>query len=201
MKMVLIILSCIGLLLYFVGTADMAHAVLFDFDGLSAWDGSSVIESYMEGIYGSDIEIIGAVVPPLLTRGHLGPDACIVNNRNEQFWDILIKFMEVPITSVSFDWEVFAESGTPDAVFSVYYAEGERIEYWTYSGDQGFGTITPPFKFSRPVYAIAFSDNSIHDIGIDSLMVTPVPGPNSLLLLSSGLVGLAGLRKRPFVRK
>lgn len=194
MKKYLVLLMCITFGFCF---SSVAHATLFTFDELSAFSGSPVIESYMEGIYGSDIVVIGAG-----TRQEnvaLGPDTFLINLRDVGFMDILIGFVDVPIRSVSFDWQVFADSGPTDFAFAAYDADHNIIGLpLVLNSGIGFGTIGP-ILFSEPAYVLSFSNNRIHDIGIDNLNVTPVPEPASILLFSSGLLGLSRLRRGRFL--
>ncbi|MFZ5995724.1 MAG: PEP-CTERM sorting domain-containing protein [Thermodesulfobacteriota bacterium] len=202
MKKYLVLLICITCLCL----GNPAYAGLFDFDSLPAWSDSTAIESYMEGIYGSDIEVVGAVVPPLVLpgpifpRGDLGPDPCITNARDFGFMDISIKFVDIPISSMQFDWEVYEDSGPADFTWSAWDAADSFVAGYGYNTGVNWGT-SPVISFSQPVYRIAFSNDGVHDIGIDNLNVTPVPEPASILLLSSGLLGLTGLRKRLFTKK
>jgi hypothetical protein len=123
-----------------------------------------------------------------------------------------------PINSVSFDWYVFNPTTGADFTFRAYDADGNFVKeavrelednsYWIFSDDLvdefhwfthgGGGSIC--FEFDTPVYQIQFSDNGIHDVGIDNLILecapAVVPSPGALVLCSIGLLGIGTVRKR-----
>ena len=96
----------------FAGTA--AGAVVFDFEAAPLYGGAAEIETYMEGLYGSGITVVGGTV-----RAWLRPDVLSAPLGDDQFVSacdccgsssISISFDDVAITSVSFDYGVVSSS-------------------------------------------------------------------------------------------
>jgi len=185
MKKTLTVLAVLTICMVGAAQADL---VMFDFDTLSQDDGAAVIEAYMEGIYGSDITVVG---PTLYVNkgGNLGPDAAIVTANVSPRW-FSISFNDVRITSASFDWAIYV-----DAFHA--YADGVEIFSHTVVNAPGTWGNTGLIVFPSPVTTLLFTDSSNGAIGIDNLEVTPVPVPGAILLGILGL-GAAGFKLRKF---
>ena len=168
-----------------------ANIVCLDFDELTINSSPKTIESYMEGLYGSDIKVKHAIVDG--DAGPLGPDSFLQNKHGKHWFSI--SFNELPITSVSFDWAVdkstfhalaqFVDGDNDDEEFIDIFSEDWQ---WQASGKRG--TI----YFDSPVKALKFTGSHTGRIELDNLCVSPVPEPATVCLL--GLGGLFFLRKR-----
>jgi hypothetical protein len=163
----------------FAGAA--AGAVVFDFEAAPLYGGAAEIETYMEGLYGSAITVVGGTV-----RDWLIPDVLRAPLGNDQYvracdgWgtsSISISFDDVAITSVSFDYGVVSSSFYALADGAVIFRQG-----WQGWGDDNTGTIS----FGSPVTTLTFMNDSPGEIEIDTLVVTPVPEPSVVVLLGLG---------------
>ncbi len=184
MFLLLVSLFCVGTL--------YAIPVTFNFDALSLLQGSNAIETYMEGLYGSDITVTTAVV------GGLGGNNYIMNLAPSGYFSIAFA---TPIQSLSFDWGVFYPTTGSDFIAK---ADGVQIfsanyNQWLAKGSSG------NILLASPATTFTFSDHGMFDIGIDNLVVdngmSPIPEPGSMMLLGSGLVGLVGYGKVRFGKK
>lgn len=186
-----ILLLAIIALAVFSGNA-MAALVKFDFNALPYLGGPTVIENYMENIYGSDITVTHGIVGDGVIPGVLGPDHYI------QTFPLLgsrwfsFSFNEVPITSVSFDWDIEA---------SAFYAYADDAEIFRHKFGLWSSGTTETFLFDTPVTTLKFRGSRIGlEIQIDNLTVTPlnavepIPEPATVAML--GLGALVLLRKR-----
>ncbi len=183
-------ISCIVMLVLGVILAeDAAGVIVFDFEDAPVYGGPGEIEAYMEGVYGSDITVVGGTVRgairPGRINGLLGDDNYVRVKDWRGRAEFSISFEEQAITSVSFDFGV---------VFSslYVYADGEEIfsERWHFWESDNSGTI----YFDSPVTTLRFSNKCIGEFEMDNLVVTPVPEPGTMLVL--GLGGLMLRRRR-----
>ncbi len=182
--------------------AAQAGTYTFNFNSLAGNAGTTAIETYMEGIYGSDItvsaydhdgDLVSTDSP--LGSGGPSPDKWLQADRNSSTEGLTISFNAVQIQSASFDWASHDNR---------FYAEADGEGVFSYTGTSGgyhwgnSGVLT----FDDPVTTLYFHDSSSGWVGIDCLVVTTadvtpaVPAPAGLLLvgLGTGLVGW--LRKR-----
>ena len=159
--------------------------VLFNFDGVSYPGGPTKIETYMEGIYNSDITVKHAIVGDGVFHGPLwnyAGDHYIQNIPGVSHW-FSITFNQVPIVAMSFDWGVRKDN-------LHVYADGNLVfQSGWYNWKSGSWTI----QFSSPVSELKFTDGFLGEIEIDNLRVGAIPEPNTLLLFSSGLLGIGAL--------
>lgn len=188
MKKLLVFLCAMSLVF---GVAGTASAVLFDFDALNAGNGASAIEVYMEGVYGSDITVTNARVGDGWIPEPLGPDPYIYDAGFGEHW-FEISFNDVPITSVSFDWGLEVDA---------FHAYADGIEFFTQNYKLWTSGTSGLITFALPVTTLLFTNSLFGEIEVDNLNVTPVPEPATMLLLGTGLIGLAGLGRKKFLKK
>jgi hypothetical protein len=143
--------------------------------------------------------------------------------------DMEILFVNVPIIALSGDTQgyVFTESGATDFEIRAYDSTwsdfggtfenpfgGALVDVWTWSsgtdvGPDGVEINIPDIIFDDPIYLLVFGDgghpgsSGSEYIAIDKLTVESmdIPEPTTLLLLGTGLIGLAGLSRRKFFKK
>jgi len=170
-------------LLLFVQNAH-ATTVLFDFEPLPSCSDATVIESYMEDIYGSDITVTGAWAKTCFFSGPLGDDNYIFSSLCPGMSYISISFNEQPIISASFDFGIISSTFTA-------FADDRKIlkEHRSCWSADNSSTI----YFDSPVTTLKFKDTGWGVIELDNLEVTTIPEPSAILLLSLGAICL---RKR-----
>jgi len=189
MKKNLVWFSGIVIALMVFAMSTTASAILFDFEDAPYLGGAAAIEAYMEGIYGSDITVTHGIVGDGVVNGPLGPDHYIQVGPSWGTHWFSISFNEVPITSVSFDWGVESNAFHAYADGVEFFSQGSGV--WS-SGNSG------TYSFASPVTTLKFSNSWLGEIEVDNLNVTPVPEPATMLLLGSGLIGLAGIGRKKF---
>ena len=203
---------CLGILVLILVCGGMARAtqVTFNFNPPALPDNSNAaaIGTYMTGLYGSAVTVAGHNGPVSETGlftllGGIG-DGYIESEYNRLRGggedSIVIKFVN-PITSVSFDWATYFDA------FNADYSINGTTGFTNFFNDGlgGLGEIVflngghfATYTFSSPVLALAFHDDGYGEVGIDNLVVNSVPEPATMLLLGSGLVGLAGFARRRY---
>jgi len=158
-----------------------ATTVLFDFEPLPYCSDATVIESYMESLYGSDITVTGAWAKTCFFSGPLGDDNYIFSSLCPANSSISISFNDQPIISASFDLGMILSSFTA-------FADDQEIlgESWHCWYSDNSGTL----HFDSPVTTLRFEDSCIGVIELDNLEVTTIPEPSTLLMLGLGAICL-----------
>jgi len=173
-----------------------ATPVVFDFNALEHRDRSGPISDYMSAVYGSTVDADGAVA---FEEADDASDLFIATsfqllNRG----DFIITFAEVPILGVQFEGRVI--DGTIGDDFAFHAFAGD-VEVASFSTDQGEGVFDSGWiPFDTPVDRLQFTDSGRKDIGVDDLIVQPVPEPATGLLMLAGFAALGGVRRRSLRR-
>lgn len=114
--------------------------------------------------------------------------------------------LPVPVSAVSltFDYELVVASDNED-YFDFYFGDLSGPGFW-YGGNEGLyaDTITMNLRdFAGDTLPIAFVLSSGWDdsgynsvLTISNLKINPIPVPTTLLLFSTGLIVIAGMRKK-----
>lgn len=169
----------VAALLFVQNAAAVPVEVKFDFDddGLPYLGLPAEIETYMEGLYGSDITVNGGIVGNGLFNGPLGPDHYIQAGPTCGTSCFSFSFNSEPITSASFEWA---------AVFSKFHAYADDAEIfnqgWSCWNSGSSGTI----YFDSPVTTLEFTGSCLGEIEVDNLIVSPAPEPATIVLLLLG---------------
>jgi len=177
-----------------------AVPVLFDFDDddLPWGSGAAAIENYMEGVYGSDITVVGGIVGNGIIPGplHDFPGDHYIQTKLGcgRHW-FSFSFNKLPVIAVSFDWGVRMGS------FRAYADDDEEPffsnEGWHWWTSGSSGTIS----FESPVNSLKFTGSCfLGEVEIDNLVVGHTPEPATIFLLGIGSTLLALTRKRRFIQ-
>jgi hypothetical protein len=179
----------------FLDRVAFAEMTLFDFNQLQpsskrqANSYMTTIESYMEGVYGSDVSVArGAMAAAGM--GNLGasdmtsslglapsvssPDTFLLNGKGKNA-ALALSFGSSPINSFAVDWEVFRK-GTGITI----KADGVVIfqDLLTKSEKKtGISDRLAPVFFDNPIHTLEFVGIGKSKIGIDNLAVN-IPQPN-----------------------
>jgi hypothetical protein len=208
MKKVLMVF--VGMLMVFgmVGPAS-ATSTTFNFSL-----GGLTLDQYMDTTFGSNVDISN--LGPYTSSQIFGGSAAIRTTSSSGSLDFDPSGSGLPSTfkilSVSFTWGVYDSTSGYDFVLDVYNdANSSWVhDYFTKSGvsDNAYGPSgLLVFDSSMEVTRLQIHDSSSHDVGIDDLVINDnrtvdppgaAPEPATMLLLGSGLVGLAGFARRRF---
>ena len=173
-----------------------ANPTLFTFDdgALAVGDGDLKVSAYMGLSYPSWVLTNGAEVHTgdgFHSNLYLWTRLQLLNPGNLRVW------LDVPTTSVAFDAYVFKATTGADFTFTAYDQKGQIIlrQSWD-AGVNGVGYSYASGPLPMPAYSLNFSDNGRHDVGIDNLLLTPVPVPGAALLGLIGVLLVGRLRRR-----
>jgi hypothetical protein len=147
---------------------------LFDFNDLPTsrkhnGNNYSVIESYMESLYGSDITVSAG------TTAAKGADVLLQNGKGKNS-GLAISFGASPINSFAVDWQVF-KKGTGILI----KVDGVVIYQDLLSKSEkksGVADHLGPFFFDHPIHTLEFIGVKNSKIGIDNLSVN-IPSPEN----------------------
>jgi hypothetical protein len=166
-----------------------ATTVLFNFNSAPSPGGVSAIETYMEGIYGSDITVSGSTAVQIVEKS--AGERCIRSPMLAT--NVSFSFNNVSITSVSFDWSARLIPEAPPLIVHYNVYADDVMFFGNEYGSGNSGTIF----FATPVKTLRFSFGGFGNANaeIDNLTVTPVPEPATAALLALGALITFAKRK------
>ena len=179
-----------------------ANSYFFNFEDPACQYGPmSGLETYMEGIFGSDIDIHGA-----LWWGNsivYGSDIIYTMDKKAvlDFDPLSSDDSTFKIQSVSFKWLVLDVTNGIDFGLDVFDdAAGEWIKNIFHvnhvgniaSGDTGTITFGDDLEITR----LRIHDSGILDVGMDNLKICTAPIPATVWIFGAGLIGLLGIRRK-----
>jgi hypothetical protein len=223
MKKVLIIL---GILVMSLGFSVNSNAIttFFDFeDGKDVAGPLGGIENYLTAKFGSQVSVLPIFGTSTPSVGWWGKEEGLFNKSDILFalsaggtldFDPGVYPSELKITQISFTWGVFRPTISNNSSFgldifddisntwinNVFAIRDFKIQ----TGYSGLIIIDSGLK----VTGIRFHDDKVRDVGLDNLTIvdnrapkitpqkTDVPEASIMLLLSFGLIGLWGFRRR-----
>lgn len=191
-----VLASAMGILL---ACHTQADAVMFDFDTLvpnnAALGQSGNVGTYMSSVYGSNVTVasdVGVGTGSFFGSVDFGPDPYVFSNV------IDIRF-DNPIESLSFDGVVFGGLLGGSLDFHLIAMNGGTAANVVTINNVMGAFSSGPIDFLAlglgSVDRLIFSDNFVHDIGIDNMEVTPsgAGSPSSIPLPASAALGALGL--------
>jgi hypothetical protein len=221
MKKVLIIL---GILVMSLGFSADSKAIttFFDFeDGKDMAGPLGGLDAYLTGKFGSQVNVVPIPDTSTPSVGWFGKEDSLFQKSDIIFslaaggtmdFDPGIIPSALKITQISFTWGVFRSQSDVDFGLDVFDHVSNRwisnvfliTDSGIHTGDSG----PIIFDSSLKVTKIRFHDQNAHDVGLDnltivdnrapeiSLMSISVPEASIMILMSSGLLGLWGFRRR-----
>ena len=169
-----------------------AALVAFDFNSLGFFARDFAISNYMTEVYGSTVTTDGARASNERTDPGGSSNFFIATSfQLLERGDFEILFEELPIIGAQFEGHVI--DATPGDDFS-FVAFSEGTEVFSLSRNDGTEIFDSGWiDFSAPVDRLIISDSGRKDVGIDDLVVQPVPEPATVLLL---VIGAAAVWRR-----
>jgi hypothetical protein len=163
----------------FLDRIAFAEMTLFDFNQLQPTSKKGqansymTIESYMQGIYGSDVEVARGAMAAAAMADVGSPDTFLVNGKGKNS-ALVLSFGSSPINSFAVDWDVFRK-GTGITI----KADGVVIlqDLLTKAEKKaGVSDHLAGVFFDHPIHTLEFIGLGKSKIGIDNLAVNiPVP--------------------------
>lgn len=187
------VVTFLASLMVTVGMA-AAETVSFDFNDLGRFDGPSRIGDYMTDLYGSSVTVETARAT---TDADDASDRFIATslqlfNRG----DFEILFDEMPIIGLQFEGYVLDATPGDDFTLTVFSDDALLLTVHVVARDNGEEVFqTEWFSLSAAANRIVVSDTGRKDVGIDDLIVEPVPEPVTVVLMLVG-AGAVYLRRR-----
>lgn len=171
-----------------------AETVSFDFSALGRFDGPRNISAYMTELYGTSVTVDGARAT---TDADDETDRLIATSLQLfDRGDFEILFDEIPIIGLQFEGYVLDATPGDDFVLTVFSDDTLLLTVAVIARDSGEEVFQSEW-FALPAAAnrIVVSDTGRKDVGIDDLIVEPVPEPVTVVLMLVG-VGAVYLRRR-----
>jgi hypothetical protein len=173
-------------------SADVAP-ITFDFNSLATPRGDFAIGNYMSDIYGSGVSTDGA-----RTVGERADAADVFIATSLQLLgrgDFEIRFDAVPIIGAQFEGHIIDATVSEDFSLTAFNGATQVFRVERNTGEEVFQSGW--LAFAGPADRIVISDSGRRDVGIDDLVVQPVPEPAAGLLLLIGGAALVRCRRRP----
>lgn len=175
------------------GTA-RAQDVTFDFNALGRFDGPHAISDYMTAEYGSPITVDGARA----TNDQNDDTNRLIATSIQLFnrGDFEILFQDTPISGLQFQGYVLDATPGEDFSMTLYNDSVQLLVVTSVTRDNGQEMFQSDWiDLPLPANRIVVSDSGRKDVGIDNLVVRPVPEPATGALLLVGVVALIRRRR------
>jgi len=175
-------------------SAATAQTVSFDFDALGRFDGSRNISDYMTDLYGTSITVAGARATTDATDATDRFIATSLQLFNRGDFEIL--FDEMPIVGLQFEGYVLDATPGDDFTLRAFNDDTLLLIVEVVARDNGEEVFqTEWFDLPSAANRLVVSDTGRKDVGLDDLIVQPVPEPATLALMLIG-TGAIFLRRR-----
>ena len=175
-------------------SATAVETVSFDFNALARFDGPRNISEYMTDLYGTSITVEGART----TRDADDETDRFIATSLQLFnrGDFEILFDEMPIVGLQFEGYVLDATPGDDFTLTAFSDDTLLLTVEVVARDTGEEVFqTEWFALPAAANRIVVSDTGRKDVGIDDLIVEPVPEPMTAVLMFVG-AGAVYLRRR-----
>jgi len=187
------LLTLTAILAVAAGTA-RAQDATFDFNALGRFDGSRAISDYMTTEYGSPISVSGARATTDVNDSTNRFIATSIQLFNRGDFEIL--FQDTPISGLQFQGYVLDATPGEDFSMTLYNDNVQLLVVTNVTRDNGQEMFQSDWiDLPLPANRIVVSDSGRKDVGIDNLVVRPVPEPATGALLLVGAVALIRRRR------
>jgi hypothetical protein len=180
------------------GTATTGRTLVIDFDDLEeAGTGAGVLASYSDGdfVFSSAPENLSAFGYWQQSNDYYNTSAALFNN---YFGETILSTSSGNLFTIdSIDLDLLYLDGEANVHFYAY--DKDDVEVADLDIDlttDGWQTLSFGQDFQNIAYLKWQQTSSYHQF--DNVNATPVPEPATMLLLGSGLIGLAGFSKKKF---